>query len=132
MSHSIHIPDQPAYLAEPFACGCAFISSVFDSLTTVVFHNPGIIDLLDSLLGTSEGRGSTCGTVVEIPMSSGSYGSFAGGFYGSLYRRMAERGYLCIGIRRELYPGSSQRCFATAPDCDVLVLQSDVVLSLKL
>jgi hypothetical protein len=55
-SHLLHVIYlllvQPSYLAEPFACGQALISSVFDSLTTIVVHNPGIIDLLDCFLGS--------------------------------------------------------------------------------
>ena len=101
---------------------------MFDSLTTVVFQSHGITNLLDSLLGEH----SICGTLVELPINSLTYASFAGNFYGKLYSYMADKGYMCIGIYRELYPGSSRCCFVTAPGYHVIVLISDVVLSLRL
>ena len=121
--------DQPAYLAEPFACGQAFISSVFDSLTTVTFHSPGIIYLLESLLGTLPQR-SKCGIMIELPISAAYH--FVGNFYGKLYHYMADQGLLCIGIHRQLYPGSCHRYIITAPNSDLILLHNDILLALKL
>ena len=124
--------DQPAYLAEPFACGQAFISSVFDSLTTVTFHSPGIIYLLESLLGTlpQDNQISKCGVMTELPISS--FYQFVDNFYSKLYRYMAEQGLLSIGVHRQLYPGSSHRYIITAPSSDLILLDNDILLALKL
>ena len=124
--------DQPAYLAEPFACGQAFISSVFDSLTTVTFHSPGIIYLLESLLGTlpQDNQITKCGIVTELPISS--VYQFVGNVYGKLYHYLAEQGLLSIGIHRQLYPGSCHRYIITAPSNDLKLLDNDMLLALKL
>jgi hypothetical protein len=134
-SHLLHVIYlllvQPSYLAEPFACGQALISSVFDSLTTIVVHNPGIIDLLDCFLGSCISK-STCGVMVKLPMLLTPYSSFVGNFYKKFYHYMAQKGTLCIGVHRKLCPDSSYRYLITAPSYDVILLTSDVVLALEI
>ena len=126
-THTHTYTGQAAYLSDPFALGQAFLSSVFDSLTTVAFHNPGINDLLQLLLGTKPSS-----KIMQISIESTKYTRFSGLEYKELYRHMTTENVLCLGIHRQRNEGSHQRFIITAPPHHLTLLQHDVVLAVSL
>ena len=118
-------PDERIYKAQPFACGEAFSVSMFDSVTSSVFHIPGVLHLVESLIHVS-GTDSTC-QAVALPISNGFYNGKFKDYYNS---QVLNDGNICMGIFRKMKEGSSQRYVITSPAPELDLEPSDIALLL--
>ena len=107
---------------------------MFDSLTTVAFHCPGTITLLENILDAPHQSrcGRVCGSIIQLFIDSTHLAQFAGHQYRHLYNYFTTHGVLCIGLYRLLYPGSSHRYIITAPSANLFLVLEDIVFGLKL
>ena len=120
--------DERVYLAQPFACGEAFATSVFDSITTAAFHSPGTLHLVENLICASgAGRGS-CSTrcqVVALPLNHTQHQMLAAqSTFGGLYCALLDHNCVCLAIYRKLAPESNKHYVITAP-ADSMPLEPD-------
>ena len=118
-------------MAEPFACGHIFVSTVFDSLTTVAFHSPGTIDLLENLLGIGS-HGDNGNSIIQIPVTSSELSHFIGGCYKRIYDHFCLRNILCIALYRQIRSHSKYRYVITAPSKELLIEDRDLIFAIKL
>ena len=110
-------PDERIYKAQPFACGEAFSVSMFDSITSSVFHSPGTLILVNDLINSSDCQ------LVSLPVSST---SFSGRNFGDFYEAMLNEGNLCLGLSRKLAPLQNQSyCVLTCPDSTIILEEND-------
>ena len=134
LSPPLSHPEKEAYLSEPFACGHAFLSSVFDSMTTVAFHSPTTIKLLEGLLGITKQQSTDYGKVIQLSVEVlySSHQLARDSNYSTLYDMLTKKGLICVGLYRKLADRKhdSQRYVITAPPPDICVLDSDIVLAL--
>ena len=114
--------DDTSYNSEPYYCGNALASSVFDSVTTVAVHTPGAVTLLYSLINSNT-------KVSPIVLKSSMYIQYQN--FGDLYCSMLDQQCICLALYREIAPGSEKRCVITAPPSNEQLLSSDIVLVLK-
>ncbi len=126
--------DARVYMAQPFACGEAFATSMFDSVTTAAFHSPGTLYLVEKLVGsstsTSTHRCTTNCQVMAIPLNSDRYRSLSNATFGELYGSLLDQNCICLAITRELYPGSTKSYVITAPPHDMELQPTDVAMLL--
>ena len=109
-------PDERVYKAQPFACGEAFSVSMFDSITSSVFHSPGTLYLVEDLISSSECQ------LVSLPVSST---SFSGRTFADFYEAMLSEGNLCLGLSRKV-SSSENNCYViTCPDPKVILEETD-------
>ncbi len=118
-------PDERIYKAQPFACGEAFSTSMFDSITSSVFRGPGTLYLVEDLIHSS--RTKTPCQVVSLPISDT---NCAGTSYGEFYNAQLNESTLCLGLSRKLTPFSRQSYVITAPDSDLVLEETDVAFLL--
>ena len=109
-------PDERIYKAQPFACGEAFSVSMFDSITSSVFHSPGTLYLVEDLIHSSKFQ------VVLLPVSST---NFSGRTFGDFYEAMLHEGNLCLGLSRKLTPYGNQNYIITCPDSKLELEETD-------
>ena len=88
-------PDERIYKAQPFACGEAFSISIFDSVTSSVFHSPGTLHLIEDLIHISGTR--TRSQVIPVPLTE-----YGGRTFSELYTDKLEQNAVCIGLFRQL------------------------------
>ena len=88
-------PDERIYKAQPFACGEAFSVSMFDSVTSSVYHSPGTLYLIEDLIHASETK-TRCQVV---PLSLADY---AGKKFTNLYIDQLKNHAVCLGLYRQL------------------------------
>ena len=88
-------PDERIYKAQPFACGEAFSVSMFDSVTSSVFHSPGTLYLIEDLVHAS-GTTTRC-QVVPISLVDYSDRTFA-----EFYNDQLKSNAICLGLYRQL------------------------------
>lgn len=126
--------DERVYLAQPFACGEAFATSVFDSITTAAFHSPGTLYLVENLICASgAGRGS-CSTrcqVVALPLNHTQHQLFAAqSTFGGLYCALLDHHCVCLAIYRKLAPDSTKHYVITAPANNMPLEPDDIAFIL--
>ena len=117
-------PDERIYKAQPFACGEAFSVSMFDSVTSSVFHSPGILHLVESLIHVS-GTNSLC-RAITVPISD----RFCNEKFKDYYISQLNGGNICMGISRIMEDNPSQRFVITSPDPDFVLEQTDIAFVL--
>lgn len=118
-------PDERIYKAQPFACGEAFSGTMFDSVTSSVFHGPGTLYLVEDLIHSS-GTKTRC-QVISVPVSNTSY---TGRTFGELYNEYLKKFTVCLGLSRSLPPSRKQSYVVTCPDTGLILQESDVVFML--
>ena len=126
--------DERVYLAQPFACGEAFASSVFDSITTAAFHSPGTLHLVENLICASGAGWGSCSTrcqVVALPLNQAQHQLFpTHSTFGSLYSALLDHYCMCLGIYRKLAPDSNKHYVITAPPDNMPLEPDDIVFIL--
>ena len=118
-------PDERIYKAQPFACGEAFSVSMFDSVTSSVFHGPGSLYLVEDLIH-SAGTKTVC-QVISQPIHET---SFVGKTFGEFYNEQLNDYKICMGLSRKLAADSNQSCVITSPDSNLILNGSDVAFVL--
>lgn len=112
-------------------------------MTTVAFHSPPTIKLLEGLLGISTESGKATrsrsmkmstdyGEVTQLSVKD-LYSSCQldrGTKYGTLYDTLTEKGFICVGLYRKLHKQDTQRYLITAPPPEIPLQESDIVLAL--
>ena len=88
-------PDERIYKAQPFACGEAFSASLFDSVTSSVYHSPGTLSLIEELVHAS-GTITRC-QVVPLPLDE-----YKGVTFADLYTDQLKKNAICLGLYRQL------------------------------
>ena len=96
-------PDERIYKAQPFACGEAFSVSMFDSVTSSVFHSPGTLHLIEDLIHASE-------TVTHSQVFLLSLVKYGGKTFSELYNDQLKKNSICLGVYRELLLSDSSSC----------------------
>ena len=119
-------PDERIYKAQPFACGEAFSVSMFDSITSSVFHGPGSLYLVEDLIH-SAGTKTVC-QVISQPIHET---SFAGKTFGEFYNEQLKDYKICMGLSRKLSPVSNQSYVITSPDSKLILEASDIAFVLS-
>ena len=120
-------------MAEPFACGHIFVSSVFDSLTTVAFHSPGTITLLEHLLCISgDSSAAAKSTIMQIPVTQQLLRQLAKNQYNEVFKYFCFHNILCIAVYRRIRNGSNSRYVITAPPKTLCITTSDIIFAIKL
>ena len=126
--------DARVYMAQPFACGEAFATSMFDSVTTAAFHSPGTLYLVENLISSSswtvKNRCRTTCQVVAIPISSQQYNKYIGAAFVNFYCDLLDQHCVCLAIYRQLCPGSFKHYVITAPASDVVLEANDIAFVL--
>ena len=118
-------PDERIYKAQPFACGEAFSASMFDSVTSSVYHGPGTLHLVEDLIH-SAGTKTLC-QVVSMPI----YGTnFSGRAYGEFYNAQLKENNICLGIYRKLPSSDTQSYVISCPDSTLVLNESDTIFML--
>ena len=118
-------PDERIYKAQPFACGEAFSASMFDYVTTSVYHGPGTLYLVEDLIH-SAGTKTLCQVVLMLISESGHVGSTFGDFFNAQQKEFK----ICLGISRKLVPDGNQSYVITAPDSKLILQESDIAFIL--
>ena len=144
--------DGQIFISQPFACGEAFAASLFDSITSSIFHSPGTLFLVEQLISASLSEFcSTRSHIFSLPLSTvPSYNSLQ--TFGQLYSSMLSQHKTCLAISRLLMQPSeghsvctilpltasshlamaaSQRYIVTAPPPHTLLYPSDHILVLE-
>ncbi len=112
-------PDERIYKAQPFACGEAFSASMFDSVTSSVFHSPGIMQLVESLIYPS-GATSIC-KLMQIANTA-----FTNMRFVDFYESQLNEKCICLGLSRKISEESSQKFVITSPDPNLILKDTDV------
>ena len=112
-------PDERIYKAQPFACGEAFSASMFDSVTSSVFHSPGIMQLVESLIYPSANT-SLC---KPLPVANTSFSNMR---FVDFYESQLNEKSICLGLSRKLDEDSTQRFVITSPDPNLILKDTDV------
>ncbi len=118
-------PDERIYKAQPFACGEAFSGTMFDSVTSSVFHGPGTLYLVEDLIHSS-GTRTRC-QVVLVPISDTAY---SGRTFGELYNAQLKKCTVCLGLSRKLSDSGKQSYVITCPNSSLVLEESDVAFML--
>ena len=119
-------PDERIYKAQPFACGEAFSVSMFDSVTSSVFHSPGTLYLVENIIHSS-GTKAAC----QVVSKSISETRFAGKTFGEFYNAQLKDYKICVGLSRKLAANSNQSYVITSPDSNLTLERSDVAFVLS-
>ena len=88
-------PDERIYKAQPFACGEAFSVSMFDSVTSSVYHSPGTLYLIEELVHAS-------GTITRCQVVPLSLEEYEGMPFRELYIDQLKKNAICLGLYRQL------------------------------
>ena len=115
-------PDERIYKAQPFACGEAFSVSMFDSITSSVFHSPGTLYLVEDLIHSS-GTATRC-QVISLPICAT---SFSGSTFGNFYNAKLKEDVICLGVSRKLSSSGTgnQSYVITCPDSNLILEPTD-------
>ena len=142
------------FSSQPFACGEAFAASLFDSITSSIYHSPGTLFLVKQLIAAS--RNDSCPTLPlarSVPLSQ-LHRPASQLTFGQLYSTMLDQYKTCLAISRLLnyYPSEnddvivnttvpivpsphqeqdSQRYIVTAPPANTPLYPSDHILVLE-
>ena len=136
------------FCSQPFACGEAFASSLFDSITSSIYHSPGALFLVKQLITAFQSNSCpTLSQIRSIPLSQ-LHNPASQLTFGQLYSAMLAQYKMCLAISRLLshspsksddvvvdtavhvYQGS-QRYIVTAPPANTLLYTSDHILVLQ-
>ena len=112
-------PDERIYKTQLFACGEAFSASMFDSVTSSVYHNPGIMQIVESLIYPSENKS------LLKPLTVGDT-KFSNKKFVELYESLLDEKSICLGLFRKLDEDYSQRYVITSPDPELILKDSDI------
>lgn len=123
--------DERIYKAQPFACGEAFATSMFDSVTTAAFHSPGTLYLVENIIGCFAGTLTSQSNIVSVPLSSPEYSRFIDGKFSELYIHLLKSHSICLAIYRQLEEGSSKHYVITAPSAETVLQSTDTVFVLN-
>ena len=96
-------------------------------MTVVAFHSPGTVTLVERLLQV--GHQPACGNMVQLSLSSELLAQYAKLPFSSLFQDLARRDIICIGLYRQLNNGAGNRYVITAPDPDLQLHNTDMVLA---
>ena len=146
--------DGLTFSSQPFACGEAFASSLFDSITSSIYRSPGALFLVKQLITASQSDSCpTLSQVRSIPLSQlhkpASWLTF-----GQLYSAMLTQHKTCLAVSRLLNHSpsenddvvvdtavpvvpsrqqnqDSQRYIVTAPPANTRLCPSDHILVLE-
>ena len=118
-------PDERIYKARAFACGETFSASMFDSVTSSVYHGPGTLNFVEDLIH-SVGTNTLC-QVVSIQIHDTGYG---GSTFGEFFNAQLTASRICLGLSRKLVPGGNQSYVITVPDSKLTLQDSDVAFIL--
>ena len=88
-------PDERIYKAQPFACGEAFSVSMFDSVTSSVYHSPGTLYLIEDLVHAS-------GTITRSQVIPLLLEEYEGRTFADLYIDQLKKNAVCLGLYRQL------------------------------
>jgi len=108
-------PDERIYKAQPFACGEAFSATMFDSVTSSVFHGPGTLYLVEDLIH-SFGTSSDC-QLVSKPIHGTEYVNKT---YKEFYNAQLNESNVCLGISRKLSCSHRSQSFVITSACGKL------------
>ena len=122
--------EERVYKSQPFACGEAFATSMFDSVTTSAFHSPGTLYLVENLIGCSSKRSTGQSRIVATPLSSPEYSHFVDATFSDLYTDLLSQSAICLAIYRQLKEGSSKHYVITAPPADTVLQSTDIAFVL--
>ena len=122
--------EERVYKSQPFACGEAFATSMFDSVTTSAFHCPGTLYLVENLIGSSSKTSTGRSRIVAIPFSSPKYSHFVDAKFSELYTYLLGQSTICLAIYRQLEEGSSKHYVITAPPAEMVLLSTDIAFVL--
>ena len=123
--------EERVYKSQPFACGEAFATSMFDSVTTSAFHCPGTLYLVENLIGSSS-------KTVHRPESycchpflfSQSTLISCDAKFSELYTYLLGQSTICLAIYRQLEEGSSKHYVITAPPPHTVLQSTDIAFVL--
>ena len=119
-------PDERIYKSLPFACGEAFSVSMFDSVTSSVYHGPGTLYLVEDLIH-SVGTNTLC-NLVSLPICDTSFAN--GSTFGDFFNAQLKEENICLGLSRKLVPDGNQSYVITAPDSKLTLQSSDIAFML--
>ena len=122
--------EERVYKSQPFACGEAFATSMFDSVTTSAFHSPGTLFLVENLIGCSSKQSIGQSHIVSIPLSSPEYSHFIDTTFSELYINLLSQNTICLAIYRQLEEGSSKHYVITAPPAHTVLQSTDIAFVL--
>ena len=122
--------EERVYKSQPFACGEAFATSMFDSVTTSAFHCPGTLYLVENLIGSSSKTSTGRSRIAAIPFSSPKYSHFVNAKFSELYTYLLGQSTICLAIYRQLEEGSSKHYVITAPPAEMVLLSTDIAFVL--
>ena len=88
-------PDERIYKAQPFACGEAFSVSIFDSVTSSVYHSPGTLYLIEELIHAS-------GMITHSQVVPLTLEEYEGRTFADLYIDQLKKNAICLGLYRQL------------------------------
>ena len=119
-------PDERIFKSQPYACGEAFSVSMFDSVTSSAFHNPGTISLVEDLIHCSE-KEEDC-HVVPVPIRDT---GFSNKTYKEFYNAQLKKFNICLGISSEL-PNSNGHTYyvASCPAKNLVLKETDIAFLL--
>jgi potassium large conductance calcium-activated channel subfamily M alpha protein 1 len=119
-------PDERIFKSQPYACGEAFSVSMFDSVTSSAFHNPGAVSIIEDLI-FSENEGEFSHV---IPMSIKGT-EYIGKCYKDFYNDQLTKFNICLGISSEL-PGSNghSHFVASCPVKNLILQETDTAFVL--
>ncbi len=118
-------PDGKIYKAQPFACGEAFSVSVFDSVTSSLFHGPGSLFLVEDLIHASWIKSPRQVIVVPVP------DAYHGMTFRAFYNSQLERYNICLGLTRKLPMNHSRSYVITCPDPSTVLKEGDIAFVLS-
>ena len=120
-------PDERVFVSQPYACGEAFSVSMFDSVTSSAFHNPGTISLVEGLIHCSE-KEEDC-HVVPVPIRDT---EFSNRTYKDFYNAQLKKFNICLGISSEL-PNSNGHSYyvASCPAKNLVLKETDIAFMLS-
>lgn len=119
-------PDERIFESQPYACGEAFSVSMFDSVTSSAFHNPGTLSLVEDLIHSS-GREEDCQVIPVLIRDT----NYSGRFYNEFYIAQLKKFNICLGISRELPQSNSQSYYvASCPAKNLILKETDIAFIL--
>lgn len=119
-------PDERIFKSQPYACGEAFSVSMFDSVTSSAFHNPGTLSLVEDLIYSS-GSEEDCQVIPVLIRDT----DYSGEPYKEFYQDQLKKSNICLGISRELPHSNGQSYYvASSPDKDMILKESDIAFIL--
>ena len=118
------------YQAEPFACGNAFASSVFNSVTTTAYHRPGTLSLISNLINSDPGSQKMMYSSQIRPIKLESLVFGAHNQFSELYSHLLEQQLICIALYRQMPDKPFKHYVITNPAPNLVLQPSDIAIVL--